>query len=195
MSFQYVVWLECGSIPLCLHFYQKRLEAGDMTADENPACRQLRRSRNTFPQIAEVSTQTPQAILRRCSRMHPTLLCVTTFILVVYFRLTASSSENKPHVHRGILPRFDGSVLSCEMNEQQEERLANNEAVSAIDKGTGKAVVVQDIAADPTICMKFIKEIQHYDKYVKSVKKVSIYDKTKDIIGAEIIKGQCKVSL
>ena len=111
------------------------------------------------------------------------------FLLLVLISVTTCSSESKPHDHRGVLQQFDGSTLPCTMNEEQEEKLARGEPISAVDKGTGKAFVVQDIAANPTICMEFIKEIQHYDKYVKSVKKVNIYDKSKDVMGTETLKG------
>jgi hypothetical protein len=81
------------------------------------------------------------------------------------------------------------------MSKGQEERLAKEEPISAVDKSTGKAFVVQDVAADPSVCMKFIKEIQHYDKYVKSVKKVGIYEKCRDIMGAETSKATYDVAV
>ena len=118
------------------------------------------------------------------------LVLLNLLFVVFYFCPTAGSSDRNPHDHRGVLPQFDGSILPCKMSKGQEERLAKEEPISAVDKSTGKAFVVQDVAADPSVCMKFIKEIQHYDKYVKSVKKVGIYEKCRDIMGAETSKGE-----
>ena len=56
-------------------------------------------------------------------------------------------------------------------------------------KSTGKAFVVQDIAAEPSICMNLIKDVKDYYKYVKSVKKITIYDSKKDFMGIEKIKA------
>ena len=121
--------------------------------------------------------------------MYPLAIFVNILLLGVFIRVIECSSDSEPHGHRGVLPQFDGSILPCKMNKEQEERLAKDEPISAVDKSTGKAFVVQDIAADPTICMDFIKEIQHYFKYVKSVKKITIYNKSKDMMGTETLKG------
>ena len=105
------------------------------------------------------------------------------------------SSDKKPHGHNGILPQFDGSILPCKMSKDQEVKLGKGEPVSAVTKEEGKAFVVQDIEADPAICMNFIKDIQNYHKYVKSVKKVTIYEKSKDFMGNEKMKATYDVAV
>jgi len=64
-----------------------------------------------------------------------------------------------------------------------------------VTKSTGKAFVVQDIAAEPSVCMSFIKNIADYNKYVPSVKKVTIYGTEKKMLGVELKKAALDVAV
>lgn len=67
--------------------------------------------------------------------------------------------------------------------------------MSSVTKSTGKAYVVQDIAAEPSICMNFIKNVAEYHKYVPSVKSVAIYGKEKTMLGVEKAKATFNVAV
>lgn len=123
------------------------------------------------------------------------LIVLGISLVLLVSPLVQGSSESKPHGHNGVLQQFDGLLLPCKMTKDQEITLEKGEPISSVTKDEGKAFVVQDIEADPSICMKFIKEIQHYDKYVKSVRKVTLYDSSKDIMGIEKTKATYDVAV
>ena len=59
---------------------------------------------------------------------------------IISLTVTKSSSETKPHGHKGVLPQFDGSILPLTLSPEQEKKLNDGEAVNNLNKFINKFV-------------------------------------------------------
>jgi hypothetical protein len=61
-------------------------------------------------------------------------------IHIISLTVTKSSSETKPHGHKGVLPQFDGSILPLTLSPEQEKKLNDGEAVNNLYKFMNKFI-------------------------------------------------------
>jgi len=100
------------------------------------------------------------------------------FVLAVFIFCSCgsnASSDKKPHPHRGILKPYDGKQIGYTITNKEAETLNSGKPIVYSDKSTGRGLVIQDVEALPTDCMKKIMDMKNYDKYVAQVKKVNVY--------------------
>lgn len=88
----------------------------------------------------------------------------------------------KKHVHTGFFKPFDGKQMPYRLSLAQNELLNKGEPVivDALNEtpGTSRGMVIQDIAAPPSVCLENIRNIDDYPKMVPKVKKTRVYNHT-----------------
>jgi hypothetical protein len=88
-----------------------------------------------------------------------------------------AADPDQPHEHRGVLAPYEPGPLNIELDEEQQERLAEGKLVIfTVESETGGVGVgVQDIAAPPEVVWSRITGFDHYVEWVGPVKECEVY--------------------
>ena len=118
------------------------------------------------------------------------LLVISLAALLVLLVVVDGSSKTQPHSNQGILVPYDGKHIPYEITSEQNKQLEAGNPVSdttlylppslfdhhsflvwqvTINErsgSSGRGIVIQDIAAPPSICMDRIRDLPNYNKFV-----------------------------
>jgi len=107
-----------------------------------------------------------------------------SLVFVLYLALTHAASSS-PHPHQGVLKPFTGKPITFEVTSAEEKKLLEGKGVTKTtqemgaekaNKKGGRGFALQDVNAQPSVCLDTIADLKSYVQHVPSVKKVTTYD-------------------
>ncbi len=103
----------------------------------------------------------------------------------------ASQAAAEAHPHRGVLPKIVGAPKVTKLSDAERKTLAGGEAVrkQVKEKGAGRGIAIQDVAAPPGVVWGRILNWKRYPKMVDNVKKVEVYEKKDGHIKTRFVVG------
>jgi len=97
--------------------------------------------------------------------------------LICVKRIICASDERK-HNHNGILKPYNGEQINFVLTFDQQTKLESMLPVVTQERSgtSGRALVIQDIKALPSLVMERLLDLNNYNKMVPRVKKVESYE-------------------
>jgi ribosome-associated toxin RatA of RatAB toxin-antitoxin module len=80
---------------------------------------------------------------------------------------------------------YTGKQIPLKVTSDQSSKLDKGEAILYRERSgkSGRGVVIQDVNAQPSICMEKIRDLKNYPKMVPHCKKVEVYEDKKEFGG------------
>lgn len=99
--------------------------------------------------------------------------------------------------HKGALEPYDGKPIPFKVTKDQQEKLAKGDCVSYNERNgkSGRGVVIQDVAASPSITMEKIRDLKMYPKMVPHCRDVKIYETQKFLNGTSKTGAEFQVGV
>ena len=97
--------------------------------------------------------------------------------MVMILLCVAGSDVNSPHLHSGKLTPFDGNRINLSLNIEEERKLAAEGVLirKTVSGNGGRGIVVQDVNASTSACMRAIKSVDAYKGLVPHIIAVEVY--------------------
>lgn len=112
-------------------------------------------------------------------------------LLAVAGMLASGSAAAEAHPHRGVLPKIKGAPAITKLSRTDLATLERGEAVrkQVKEKGAGRGIAIQDVAAPPSVVWGRILDWKRYPKMVDNVKTVEVYEEKNDHIKTRFVIG------
>lgn len=113
------------------------------------------------------------------------------FAMALGIALLPSAAHAEAHPHRGVLPKINGAPAITKLSKTDLATLGRGEAVrkQVKEKGAGRGIAVQDVAASPAIVWGRILDWKRYPKMVDNVKTVEVYEEKSGHIKTRFVVG------